>query len=115
MTQNIEREVAGGGEKKSLGRAHRGAGGAGAQDAGEGLLHEIVDLDAAGKPAAQPRAQEWFVHDHVVVEPTVLGDGEASAGRKGVRNWMTETEHWLSLSAKLASFGLSARSRKQES
>lgn len=59
MTQNIECEVAGGGEKKSLGRAHRGAGGAGAQDAGEGLLHEIVDLDAGGETGCATTRAEW--------------------------------------------------------
>jgi len=32
-----------------LGALVLSAGGAGAQDAGEGLLHEIVDLDAGGE------------------------------------------------------------------
>jgi hypothetical protein len=40
-------------------------------------LDEVVEIDAAREPAAQPRAQQGFVRQNMVVEPTVIGGRES--------------------------------------
>ena len=80
MAQPVEGEIAGRDKEEGPGIGH-GTGGVRTEEAGVGLLHDIVDVGQTRKAHTEPRFQTLFVRQHFVDKP---------AGLFGILRWHRE-------------------------